>query len=156
MSKSRARFKLSKIQKRDQMFKENHRLQFKTPSTIPRAKKHCLVDGEHITNPVDIANHFRSLYDALASSNTTSPNVLPVASGIEQLEDIALGCDDQVIDTEFCIEEIEGALKSLKPNRSGGPDGLKAEHFKYGDEHLKLWLKRVFKRLIIWNVYPNV
>ena len=88
----------------------------------PSCKK-LLVDGEHITNPVDIANHFSSFYDALASSNTTSPNLLPVASRIEQLEDISLGCDDQVIDTEICIEEIEGALKSLKPNRSGGPDG---------------------------------
>ena len=101
-------------------------------------KKNFLLMENIITNPVDIANRFRSFYDALASSNTTSPNLLPVASRIEQLENISLGCDDQVIDTEICIEEIEGALKSLKPNRSGGPDGLKAEHFKYSGEQLKL------------------
>ena len=47
------------------------------------------------------------------------------------------------------IEEIEGALKLLKPNRSGGVDGLRAEHFKYGGEHLKLWLMKIFTRFLI-------
>ena len=69
-----------------------------------------LVDGEHITNPVDIASYFRSFYCSLASSNTTLLNLLSVTSTIAQLEDKSLGCNDQVIDTEIGIEEIEDAL----------------------------------------------
>ena len=69
-----------------------------------------LVDGEYITNPVDIASYFRYFYCSLASSNTTSLNLLSVASTIAQLEDKSFDCNDQVIDIEISIEEIEGAL----------------------------------------------
>ena len=60
-------------------------------------------------------------------------------------------------DTEIGIEEIEGALKLLKPNRSGGVDSLRAEHFKYGGKHLKLWLMKIFNRfLILEDVYTTM
>ena len=154
VSRSRARIERFEIQKRDRMFKEHNHLRFKTSQHHSSCKK-LLVDGKHITNPVDIARHFRSFYCSLASSNTTSPNLLSVAPTIAQLEDKSFGCNDQAIDTEIGIEEIEGALKLLKPNRSGGVDGLRAEHFKYGGEHLKLWLMKIFNRFIILEDVPQ-
>ena len=154
MSRSRARIECFEIQKRDRMFKEHNRLRFKTSQHHSSCKK-LLVDGEHITNPVDIASHFKSFYCSLASSNTTSPNLLSVPSTIAQLEDKSFGCNDQVIDTEIGIEKIEGALNLFKPNRSGGVDGLRAEHFKYGCEHLKLWLMKIFNRFLILEDAPQ-
>ena len=150
----RIRIERFEIQKRDRMFKEHNRLRFKTSQHHSSCKK-LLVDGEHITNPADIAGHFRSFYSSLASSNTTSPNPLSVASTIAQLEDKSFGCNDHVIDTEIGIEEIEGALKLLKPNRSGGVDRLRAEHFKYGGKHLKLWLMKIFNRFLILEDVPQ-
>ena len=67
-----------------------------------------------------------------------------MASNVPQLEEKSFGHSDQVIDDDIDIEEIKGALTMLKTNKSGGLDGLKAEHFKYGGEHLKLWLKKIF------------
>ena len=43
----------------------------------------------------------------------------------------------------------------LKPNRSGGVDGLRAEHFKYGSEHLKLWLMKIFNCFLILEDVPQ-
>ena len=59
---------------------------------------------------MDIANHFKSFFSSLTSSNTASPNLLSVASNISLLEEISFGYCDQVTNTEIGIEEIERAL----------------------------------------------
>ena len=45
---------------------------------------------------------------------------------------------------------LPGGLLTL-----GGLDGLKAEHFKYGGKHLKLWLKKIFNRIIALEDTPQ-
>ena len=87
------------------------------------------VDGNKITDGQDIANHFMSFLSSLASSNTSSSTLLTVASNVPQLEEKSFGHSDQVIDDDINIEEFESALTMLKRNKSGGLDGLKAEHF---------------------------
>ena len=84
------------------------------------------VDGNRITDGQDIANHSMSLFSSLVSSNTSSSTILTVASNVPQLEEKYFGHSDQVIDDDIDIEET----------KSGGLDGLKVEHFKYGGEHL--------------------
>ena len=112
------------------------------------------VDGKTITGSQDIANHFKLFFSRLASS-TTSSTLHDVASTIPQLEVMSYGHADQVIDDDIDVEEIESALKLLKENKSGGLDGLKAEHFKYGVEHLKLWLKKIFNRILVLEDTPQ-
>lgn len=47
------------------------------------------------------------------------------------------------------MEEVEYALKTLKPNRSGGPDQLSPEHLKYSGAVFRNWLCHVFN----WNIH---
>ena len=77
-----------------------------------------------------------------------------MASNVPQLEEKSFGHSDQVIDDDIDIKEIEGALTMMKTNKSGGLDGLKAEH-KYGGKHLKLWLKKIFNRILALEDTPQ-
>ena len=62
------------------------------------------------------------------------------------VELLSPGIDD---DIDIDIEKIEGALTMLKTNKSGG-----VERFKYGGEHLKLWLKKIFNRILALEDTP--
>ena len=112
------------------------------------------VDGKTVTSGQDIVNHFKSFFSRLAILNTSS-TLLDVASTIPQLEVMSYSHAHQVIDDDIDIEEIESALKLLKQNKSGGLDGLKGEYFKYGGEHLKLWLNKIFNRILVLEDTPQ-
>ena len=58
-----------------------------------------------------------------------------------------LSCDD-ILGTAIMVEDIDGALKTLKLGKSGEIDSLDPEHIYYGGETLKLWLKKIFNRII--------
>ena len=109
------------------------------------------VDGNTITNGQDRANPFKLFFSRLASLNTSS-TLLDVASIIPQLEVMSYGHANQVIDDDIVIEETKSALELLK---FGGLDGLKAEHFKDGGEHLKLWLKKIFNHIFVLEDTPQ-
>ena len=53
-----------------------------------------------------------------------------------------------------CREEIESALRKMKSRRSGGADGLLAEHLKNGGPTLVAWLKRIFTTIIHLEQIP--
>ena len=53
----RARKERAEIQKRDEMFKNNHHLRFKSPSKVDVCRR-LLVDGSMITDPSDILDQF--------------------------------------------------------------------------------------------------
>ena len=53
------------------------------------------------------------------------------------------------------VEEVEYALTTLKPNRSGGPDHLSPEHLKYsGATVFRNWLCHVFNWIIQLEQIP--
>ncbi len=95
------------------------------------------------TDPQEIANHFSFHFAILAMSSPSSP-LRNAASDISHIEVTSfLSCDD-ILDTEFTVEEIEGALKTLKVGKSGGIYLLDPEHIYHDGELLKLWLKKIF------------
>ena len=61
-------------------------------------------------------------------------------SALSEMESLSYSNNEQLLDTEICMEEIEGALKILKLGKSGGPDGLSPECIVCGGEVLKIWL----------------
>ena len=50
---------------------------------------------------------------------------------ISHMEAMSHGLEDLFLDTPYTAEEIENVLTKLKTKRSGGADGLLAEHRKY-------------------------
>ena len=53
------------------------------------------------------------------------------------------------------MEEIEGALKTIKLGKSGGVDCLDPEHIYFGGDALKLWLKKIFNRIVSFEKVPD-
>ena len=60
-----------------------------------------------------------------------------------------------ILDSPITTEEIEMAVKKLKSNRSGGADGLSAEHLKHGGPSIITWLRRIFNSIISLEQVPS-
>ena len=149
----RARLDRAKIQARDLMFKENQTHRFKHPKH--RCECKCLlIDGQIMTDPVEIASHFKEFYQNLCSSSPTN-HLDAATSTITDLEDMSFWNKEDILDTQIDVAEIEGGLRTLKLGKSGGIDGLDPEHLYYGGEALKLWLKKIFNRFIALEEVPN-
>jgi hypothetical protein len=65
-----------------------------------------------------------------------------------------LRIEDFILDCPITTEEIESALRNLMTRRSGGADGLLAEHLKNGGPALAVWLKRIFSSIIHLEQIP--
>ena len=65
-----------------------------------------------------------------------------------------LNCEN-VLDSEINSEEVECALKALKHGKSGGIDSLDPEHIYYAGETLRLWLRKIFNRIITLEQIPT-
>ena len=61
---------------------------------------------------------------------------------------------ESILDTEVTVDEIEHCIRTMKLGRSGGSDGLDPEHVCFGGEVLKLWLVKVFNRMIALEHIP--
>ena len=153
VTSSRARLERAKIQSRDLLFKENSRDRFK--SSTSKAKCRGLkIDNDMCTDSQKIANHFSDHFANLAMSSPSSP-LRNAVSDISHIEVTSfLSCDD-ILDTEIMVEDIDGALKTLKLGKSGGIDLLDPEHIYYGGETLKLWLKKIFNRIVSLEEIPT-
>ena len=87
--------------------------------------------------PQEIADHFSDYFENLAMSSPSS-TLIKVQSTIPDLEILSFLTCKNILDTEVEIEEIDGALKTLKLGKSGGIDSLNLEHIYFGGETLKL------------------
>ena len=152
VSRYRAREERARIQARDTLFREGDRTRFR--SSNPRtACKGLRINDNMCTNPQEIANHFRDHFKDLATSSP-SPSLTDAELTIPHLETSSfLNCED-ILDAEVDLEGIEGAVRALKLGKSGGSDLLDPEHMYYGGDTLKLWLKKVFNRILILEQIP--
>ena len=57
---------------------------------------------------------------------------------INDLATASLSNNEYILDVPFILEEVECAIRKLKSGKSGGPDGLSAEHLKWGGDSLHL------------------
>ena len=73
---------------------------------------------------------------------------------VSHMEAMTHGFDDLILDTPFTVEEVENALTKPKTKRSGGVDGLVAEHLKHGGSVLTVWLKCILNSVICFEQIP--
>ena len=64
-----------------------------------------------------------------------------------------MNCDD-IIDNDITTEEIQVALRKLKPRKASGVNGLQSEHPKHVGHLLILWLRQVFNAFIAFECVP--
>ena len=53
-----------------------------------------------------------------------------------------------ILEDDLDISEIRLAVKHLKCGKAAGPDGITAEHIKYGGLTVLRWLQKVFNRIL--------
>ena len=90
--------------------------------------------------------HFRSYLKELATSSQSPPPPTH-RSWVNSPRPWNLNCECFLY-TDVTLEEIGGALKTLKLGKSGGIDSLEAEYIHYGGWTLRLWLKNFFNRIV--------
>ena len=153
----RAQKERSNIQKRDLLFKNcsNHHFRIFKPHSV--CSKLLDNNNQPVTDPIEIAELFKSYFSLLASPPNiqTSAPVSAAAQPLMTLEANAFTHNDHILDTHVVTEEIEFALKALKLGRSKGTDGLKAEHLIYGGTSLILWLQKIFNSIVTLEEIPN-
>ena len=133
------------------MFQRNHPLRFKSSNPKAECTK-LVVDGQSVTDTNGILNAFRSFFGSLAQSEVpcTEQN-----TALSEMEVSSFCNNEHLLDTEICVEEIENALKTIKLGKSGGLDSLSFEHVVYGGEMLKIWMKKIFNRILTLEELPD-
>ena len=102
----------------------------------------------------DSADHICDYFAKLVVSSPSSP-LSNAVSDVSRIEVTSFLSYDNILDYEILVEEIEGALKTIKLGKSGGVDCLDPEHIYFGGDALKLWLKKIFNRIVSLEKVPD-
>ena len=149
--KCRARQERKVIQTRDEMLKNKDDRRF----NIHRRRTHCrklLVDGKSVTEEDKLLKCWKDYFTTLAQTQACTSDHHDL--DVSHMEAMSHGFDDLIVDTPFTVEEVKNALTKLKTKRSGGADGLAAEHLKHGGPVLTVWLKCILNSVISFEQIP--
>ena len=138
------------IQRRDLMFKMKDRNRFKLHNNSTPCSKINL-DNHTTSDPSEICSAFRSYFCSLSASRI-APNVSK--SKINSLFQESFENENSILHDEINISDVSSAVKSLKAGKTAGPDGVTAEHIKYGGISLTKWLEKIFNRIIALEEIP--
>ena len=98
------------------------------------------------------ASHFEAQGKSRVSSNCCLKEVV---LKVRDMECASYEEGDEVLDTQFEVEEVEHALKRLKSKRAGGPDNLSPEHLKFAGPAFVNWLCQVINRICELEQIPS-
>ena len=73
---------------------------------------------------------------------------------INDLAIASLSNEEHILDVPFTLEEVKCAVMKLKSRKCCGPDGLSAEHLKWGGDSLHLWLLGIVNSIIDLEEIP--
>ena len=153
--KCRAKQERITIQARDEMFRTKDERCFNTHQRKTECRK-LVVNGVSITDDDGLRTCWKNCFANLAQSKTSKSesDMDQDENDMARMEAMSHGFEDFILDYPTSIEEVESALKKLKTRRSGGADGLLAEHLKNGGPVLTVWLKRIFNTIIRLEQIP--
>ena len=132
------------------MFKENDRRRFKCPN-IPNVCGKLATDGGQITDPPEILSTFQKYFLSLSSSQIALDKSQEIITSLLQR---SYSQCNAILEDDLDISEIRLAVKHLKCGKSAGPDGITAEHIKYGGLTVLRWLQKVFNRILSLEDIP--
>ena len=154
MKKCLNKLRASQIQKntqrRDNMFKRNDHRHFKCPSMSYVCGKLTTESGQ-TTDPSEILSTFQKKFSALSASHMSQGRSQQTITSLLQR---SYNESNVILQEEFSISEIHLAVKHLKCGKAAGPDGITAEHIKYGSPEVCQWLLKVFNRILSLEDIP--
>lgn len=145
------------VRRRENLFRSGAKNHFCGP--INR-KPHCSklkVGNDLVTNKEDLlckwADHFTELSK---SKINDSEGLQRLNDKVQSLCNASLLNKEYLLDTPFTVEELEQALQKLKMRKASGPDGLFAEHLKFGRQALLTWLLKILNSIIELEAIPDI
>ena len=88
------------------------------------------------------------------SRSESNPCISDALNQLDKLHCLSKMNSDGITDDELTTEEIQAALRKLKPRKARGVDGLQSEHLIHGGPLLILWLRQVFNTFIAFECVP--
>ena len=73
----------------------------------------------------------------------------------KHLLELTYGNEEVALDVPFSMDELESAIRKLKPNREADLSSITSEHLKYGGHTLKVWLLKIFNAIIQQEAIPH-
>ena len=135
-----------RIQRREHMFKTNAHLCFRTPQRRGMSQCNGLrIDGVLVTDRDELLQHWNTHFTNLSQSRFyAEPELMSLKQQLPSLISSSFEKEEHFLDVPFTQEEVDFAIQKLKLNKPSGPDDLTAEHLRYGEHSISLWLTEIF------------
>ena len=138
------------------MFKQKDNRCFRAPHKLKARCSKLRVNGEVISNRDDLvgswANHFSSLFKSRLSSED---GLQQLDKKMDDLATASFSNEEYILDVPFTLDEVVCAVKKLKPGKACGPEGISAEHLKWGGDSLYLWLLGIVNAILEMEEIPS-
>ena len=145
-----------RIQHIDQRFKQKSSRRFQSKKAITRQGTTLRVDQLVTSDPNTILTEWERHFRGISASNEDEfPTLCAIKQQVEHLHIESQENEEMILDVPFCAEEVEAALKRLKPGKSAGHDMIDPEHIKYGGEILKIWIQQVCNAIVELEHVPE-
>ena len=89
--------------------------------------------------------HFRELN---SSKEEEFPILADLKERVDSLFKRSLENEEMLLDTPFTAEEVDNALRRLKPGKAAGHNLLQPEHLKYGSEAIRIWVQQISNAIV--------
>lgn len=102
-----------------------------------------------ISDPQELLAIWADHFGTLAQSRVDSePELQELEHKVAELLSESYKNEEMLLDVPFCAEEVAAAVKKLKAGKAAGPNGLLAEHLKWGGESVLVWLQGVLNLIV--------
>ena len=132
LNKCKARQERRQIQRRDELFQQNHPSRFRHQHRQKAACTKLFSQGSLITDTKDRLKCWADHFSPLGQSQCSSNEFLRKShQSISELASESIHSCDNILDSEIDVEEVDFAIQHLKRNRAGGIDNVSPEHLKF-------------------------
>ena len=98
------------------------------------------------------ADHFHHLGQ---SQSTSNESLQEFEKRVKDHSSSSYSEDNNVLGTEFDVEEIQHAIQRLRWGRAGGPDGVSPEHLKHSGPVFQNWLCQIYNHICRLEQIPQ-
>ena len=121
-----------RLQRIDENFRNRCPRRFVKPKSSVSCSK-LRIDGRSITEESELLQAWKSHFSALSNTNITDAEVAQaLQEELRRMTRESNNNEEFIFDIEFESEEVGKAIQHLRNGKAAGPDGVSAEHLKFG------------------------
>ena len=144
-----------RLQRIDENFRNRCPRRFVKPKSSVSCSK-LRIDGRSITEESELLQAWKSHFSALSNTNITDAEVAQaLQEELRRMTRESNNNDEFIFDIEFESEEVGKAIQHLRNGKAAGPDGVSAEHLKFGGSLLVTWITQIFNAILILETVPS-